>query len=179
LLGEHHADRRDGRRAQGPPAEDDLDERAAGAVVAVLERVNRLDLGVEDRDLHERRQGLLVDRRTQVDEEPVDVLGRWWHEGGAAGVVVVPPDPVLDGADLPGDRRVRRHPHQRLVDGHDALGIEAGHRCRFRRQRVHGVDVAEDLRSGGPRPATQIGTGLRTSEVASIDLEALDLRRGD
>ena len=43
-----------------------MDERAPGAAVAVGEGVDRLELGVGDAGLHERRQLLLAGERDEV-----------------------------------------------------------------------------------------------------------------
>ena len=55
----------------------------------------------------------------QVGEELRHVLGRRRDEVGAAGVVVVPADPVLHGSQLPRDLRIGRPLHQLPMDGED------------------------------------------------------------
>ena len=59
--GEHKTDRRHEARCEAAAAEDDVDERAAGAAVAIGERVDRLELGVGDRGLYEDRVIVAVD----------------------------------------------------------------------------------------------------------------------
>ena len=77
-----------------------------GAAVAVVERVDGLELGVGDGGLDQRWEMVAVAELAQVGEELRHVLGRRRDEVGAAGVVVVAADPVLHVADSV--RRSRR-----------------------------------------------------------------------
>ena len=84
--------------------------------VAVGERVDRLELGVSDRRLHEGRMVIAVDVVEEVVEQGVDSV-RWrWDEGCGARVVAAAADPVLHCADHTADVRHRRSFHQGPVD---------------------------------------------------------------
>ena len=69
--------------------------RSAHATVAVGERVDRLELGVRDPGLDDRREIGSGGERAKIVEQRPNVLWRRRHVGRADRVVVVPADPVL------------------------------------------------------------------------------------
>ena len=127
------------------PAQDQVDQDASRAAVAVNEGMNRLELRVCDRSLRQRRKRVVVAKREQVVQQAGYGLGRRRHEVGRAGVVVAAPDPVLNGPDSgcmvlqAGSRQKAavRFQHGVQSDGAARLdGIQSP---------GHGVDVAEHL----------------------------------
>ena len=179
VAGEHNADRWHIHRGQVAAAQDDVDQGPAGASVAVQERVDDLELRMHEAGLDHRGQNVIVDGRAQVLQQAWDVLRRWSHEVGAAGVVVVPADPVLLGAHDAGDVPVRCSGHQRGVDAHQVVechGVRAGGVVDG---EFHRIDVRQDLRHRGSGLAPPLEPCLRTRQVAGVDLHALHLRRRD
>ena len=84
-----------------------MDERAAGAAVAVGERVERLELGVGDRRLNERGMVVAVDIGKEIVEQRVEGV-RWrGDERGGAWIVAAAADLFLHRADRAGDRWCR------------------------------------------------------------------------
>ena len=75
-----------------------MHQRAARAAVAVDERMNRLELGMSDRGLSDRRQRIVVTKGAEVFDEVGDLF--WWRrdERSGAWVEVTPADPVLHRA---------------------------------------------------------------------------------
>ena len=71
------------------------ERRAQQGAPPLLERPHRHNVGVHQGRLHERREPVVVDRLTEVHEQPRHLLGRRRHKVGPARVVVVPSNPVL------------------------------------------------------------------------------------
>lgn len=94
-------DRRHERRRHRPAPQHHVDQCPSGAAVSVRERVHRLELGVNQGRLHDRRQVVTVEERAQVLQQSGHPIRRWWHERGRAGVEAVSANPVLFGPDLP------------------------------------------------------------------------------
>ena len=63
---EHERDRWGDTRRETPATEDKVDQRPARAPVAVHERVDRLELGVRDRRLNNRRQRVIAAEGAEV-----------------------------------------------------------------------------------------------------------------
>src|SRR5215204_3522253 len=103
----------------------DVNECASRASVTVVERVNRLELRVHERRLHDGWKAFVVDDVTKVIEQRAHVLEGRRYELGAARVVVVSADPVLPRANPPGDGSVLGALHEALVDGDDVTNAEA------------------------------------------------------
>ena len=85
--------------------EEEDDEESAEPTVAVEERMDGLELVVEEGLLDERRQGrLFVDERFEIVEEVAEFI-RWWrNEGRGLDRGAGRTDPVLRRAELPGCR---------------------------------------------------------------------------
>ena len=71
---EHHADRRHVRRSEPTTAPNHADQRSPRSTVAVIEWMNRLELRVHQRRLHERRKHVVVHGGAQVGEKAVDLV---------------------------------------------------------------------------------------------------------
>ncbi len=156
-----------------------MDKCAPGAAVAIDEGVNRLELGVGNGGLGHGRQCVVVDERTQVLEQPRNMI-RWRrYERGSAGVEAAAADPVLHGSDLPGVLVQAGAGEKSLVDPEEAVDGD-----RFGgAERVdgpgHSVDVSENLVSGDVDVSLSGCTGSFGAEQASPpDDKTFDERRG-
>jgi hypothetical protein len=157
-----------------------MDERAAGAAVAVGEGVDRLELSVSDCCLHESRMVIAVDVVEEVVEQGLERV-RWrWDEGCGARVVAAATDPVLHCADHTADVRHRRSFHQGPVDTEQVVeGDRVGRRAQLD-SGLHGCDVGEHLDCD---PVGCVATlskhDLCVEQAAWTCLQSLDLRGGD
>ena len=103
--GEHEADWWDESRCEAASTKDDVDERAAGPAVAVGEGVDRLELSMGDRCLHERGMVVAVDVFEEILQQRLEGL-RWRRdERSRTRVVAAATDPVLRRADDTADVR--------------------------------------------------------------------------
>ena len=109
---------------QAVAAQHRVDQRAAGAAVAVGERVDRLELGVRDRGLGQRLAGRPLHER---DRSSIS-SGTWsWCGGTNVGLVRAErvcrrsrPVPRASGRRSPGGRA----PQERRVHREDGVGVE-------------------------------------------------------
>jgi hypothetical protein len=67
-----------------------VDQRPTGSSVAVIERVDGLELCVNESCLYQRREQIVADRCTEIGDQIVQILGRRRYEVSTAGIVVVP-----------------------------------------------------------------------------------------
>jgi len=155
---------------------DDVDQAAAGASVAVGERVDRLEVRMRDRRLQRGREIAAVHERGEVGQEPLHLVLRRWDERGATRVVVAAADTVLSGSHDPGDVRVARVLHQHAVH------VDKGAHCDGARSRgcgdgvLHRGDVREDRL--GAQIAVLIGVSrCCPGEAAVRHDQPLDARR--
>jgi hypothetical protein len=65
--------------------EDGVDEDSADAAVAVRERVDGLELGVDDRGVGERRSVFAIGEGHEVVHQVADAIGRRWDVEGVPG----------------------------------------------------------------------------------------------
>src|SRR4051794_19281281 len=102
---EDEADGRDeaGREAAAPQYH--VNQRAAGASIAVDERMNRLELCVCDGRLEHGGVVVAVAVRNQVIEQGLEFVWRWGDERRGAWVVAAAADPVLNRPDRAADLR--------------------------------------------------------------------------
>jgi hypothetical protein len=123
--------------------------------------VDRLELGVNERRLHDGRQPVVVDRVAQITQQIRHCLRRGRDELGAARIVAVPADPILAGPDPACDAvRMELPPHEPPVDGENFSEPEALDRKRIIVRSGHwslehgeGDDNAIDvLRRDGVQP---------------------------
>jgi len=170
-----------GRSAgEAAPAQDDVDERPAGASVAVGEGVDRLELRMGDRRLHECGMVVAVDVLEEVVQQGVEGLRWGWDEGCRAGVVAAAADPVLHCADDSADLRYRGSFHQDPVDVEEVVECNRARRRAQLDCGLHRSDVGEDLDGdliGGVAALGEHDLGIEQS--ARPGLQALDLRGGD
>jgi hypothetical protein len=73
-----------------------VDERTPRAAIPVGERMNRLELGMSDRGLRDRRQIVGIAEVAEIFEQLRDILGRWRDECRIERVELAPADPVLE-----------------------------------------------------------------------------------
>ena len=174
VRGENEADRRDEVRGQAPAAQHEVDQRTANPTVAVGERVDRLELGVGYRGLHERGMRIGGQVLAEVLEQTADIAG--WRRDELGDTRVDAADPVLlipdDTAEVrvAGTREQRPMQPTQVVDGH-----RTGFVGQFERT-AHCRDVAED-RPGSVVVGRQSGLlGERLlGEATSVDLQPLDV----
>jgi hypothetical protein len=93
--------------------------------VAVVERVDGLELGMCHGCLDERRVVAAVDVAEKVVQQAGNLPRRWRHEGRTARVVGDAADPVLLGTDPAAELWCRRPVHHRPVDHEQVTGVVA------------------------------------------------------
>ncbi len=151
------------------------DEQPAESAVAVEERVDRLELVLDQRSLHQRWQlGLLVHEALEVAEQ-VAQLVRWRrHERRRLDRGAGCPDPVLGGSHLSGLTFTTPDPCQdRGVQLSEQAGAD-GQVGQPPKALLHRCDVVDDLFDvGSERPA--VGFGL--VDLHERGLGAIDARR--
>ena len=166
-------------RGQAAASEDDVHEGAPGTPVSVFEGVDRLELRMDERRLHQRREQIVVHRAAKIFEQAVHLARRRRYEVGSAWIVVVAADPVLLRADTPGEVPVGSMVHQPGVDGDDLFDAEALRVGRLANGELHGVDVVDQLDRGRAWRHTRFRLGLGASHLSYADVHSLDPGRGD
>ncbi len=152
------------------------DEQPADAAVAVDERVDRLELVVHERRLHEHRGMLLVEKPLPRVQALIHLLDRGRNECRLVEGAARRSDPVLRAAKL-ARRRVRTAPHQDAVH----LSAEAKTQRKGRKHLepvVDGRDVVCDFPHVG-RGRRGLRCGFEEEEVGVRCVRALDARRQD
>ena len=92
------------------------DEQASNSAVAIKERMNRLELGMGDRGVYQRRQGLVMQEPLPGVETAHELRGRRRDVSGLAQRRPGGSDPVLTAPELPGGGHVSPNaPHQEVV----------------------------------------------------------------
>ena len=92
------------------------DQEASDAAIAVEEGVDRLEVGVGDGGVHERRQGLVVEEPLPGGEARHQLIGRGRDVGRVVHRAARRSDPVLAAPELARRRHVPAHPpHEVLV----------------------------------------------------------------
>ena len=83
--------------------EEEDDEKPSKTAVAIEERVDRLELVVQECRLNERGQlGILVDEPLEVTQQARELLWGWGNEGGGFDRGTSGPDPVLCRTEIAG-----------------------------------------------------------------------------
>jgi len=125
-----------------------VDECPPGPAVAVGERVDRLELRVHHRRLHQRGRRVAADEGGQVRQQREHLLGWGRDEGCPAGVCVDAPDPVLRLAHPSRDVRcvVAQQP---LVQGDEVVDGDLRPAAGVLHGQPHRRDVAEHGVGGG------------------------------
>ncbi len=134
-------------------------QRPAGTAVPVGERVDRLELGVRDRGLAQRRQIGPADEPRQVVHQSGDVTVVRRNEGGGVRAVGIPTDPHLLLAPPAGDPRGVPG-HESRVHGQDRALIKAVGQVQG---GFHRGDIPDDRGGVALVGAAQLGErdGLR------------------
>ena len=164
-----------------PDDEEEHDQQPSEPAVAVEERVDRLELVVQQRGLDERWQSrVLVDEALEIAQQLGRSVRRRRHERGGLDRGAGRPDPVLGGAELarlaipPADTGEDHGVHLPDEPGTEREGVEA------LQAGFHRPDVVDDLLDVGVRAAVAgLGVEHVGSEacVPSMRVEATASRR--
>ena len=157
--GEDDADGGDVPGSKAPPAQDNVDQGASDAAVAVREGMDSLELSVGDRRLDEGHQVRPVHERDEILHEVLHALGRRGDEVSAAGVVCVPANRVLAIPELAGDLRRRRREHQDAMDLEDVLQPKRLGLGAERDRALHREDVPQHGAGGLVAGVGRLGLG--------------------
>src|SRR5674476_1286972 len=103
-----------------------MDETATCSSVAVLERVDGLELRVRDRRLGDSRYVRSIEEGHQIVEQPDDLPGWRRNVDRVTRVVESPADPVLHRAHGSGLLRTGALRHQDPVELREVLARESG-----------------------------------------------------
>jgi hypothetical protein len=122
--GKHNTDRGDELASDPAPLEHDVHKGTPRSAIPIVERVNRLELCMRQRRLHEGRQQIGVERLTQITQQWRHELGRRWYEVRATRGIVVAADPVLRITKASRDVLVRRTLEKAAVDGTNPIFVE-------------------------------------------------------
>jgi len=141
--------------------------------------MNGFELGVDERCLDERSEAVIVDRVAEISEQAINVLRRWRHEVGAAGVVVVAADPVLLRPNAAGDPVVFRSFNQAPVDGGNFASPKGLNSRSLIDGQTHRVNIGQDFDSRAARVRTGIELGFRACQFANAKVHAFNPGRRD
>jgi hypothetical protein len=103
-----------------------VNERTAGAAVAIGERMDRLELGVDESGLGHRWHVVAIDEVTEVVKQGPNEFGRRRNEVGATWVEVVPSEPVLCRSNDSAQFRSRRPVHECAMQRSYMIGVHFG-----------------------------------------------------
>jgi hypothetical protein len=115
-----------------------VEQRTSGPPVTVGERVDGLELGMNDRRLDQRRDVESTRESDQIRDPVLDAIVARWDECGLVGPVSRPADPHLLGAPFPSMLGVGFVEH-RGMHGEDRCGSVL---LREFDRGVHGSDIA-------------------------------------
>jgi hypothetical protein len=161
-------------------AQHDVDERSPRPAVAVEERVDRLELRVRQRGLHDRRVVIAVQVGHQIVEQRGHMLRRRRDKRRVAWVVGAATDPVLLLADHTANVGRTAPGHQRAVYPAERVEGDGVGADPQRDGLLHAADVREHLdRDLVVDRAVLVEQQLRLDDAPRSGVEALDLRRSD
>ena len=104
-----------------------------------------LELRMDERRLNDRWQLVVVDRPAEIRKQARNFVWRRWDEVGAAWVVIVASDPVLNGPHLACDGSVDIPRHQGSMDGIEFRDVHNLLCCSSLDGEFHCVDVGQDV----------------------------------
>jgi len=114
---EERAQVKQGGWENGALDEKECDQEPADAPVPIQKRMDRLELGVNQRDVNHRRQGSIVQELLPISQAGHQLCRRRGNVGCVCQGGPGRPDPVLRSAKLTGSRSVTPNaPHQLLVE---------------------------------------------------------------
>ena len=152
-----------------------MHESAARAAVAINEWVDRLELRMCDRGLHNSGERIVVAEAAEVFEEIAYEI-RWrWDERGRAGVVVAATDPILLGADGASVGLQRSASEQSPMEAQQVVQGDGITRSDAADSRSHSVNVPQHLGRGDVgRLFAKTEGCLCPEETPGTDLQAFD-----